>query len=155
MSPELKQLCIIVAVSAPVGLAVGLLLRKKKPDWCKSYAKSCLDRKWRLFLAGLILFIGLSVASFVGDRPYFGLFFLAFALLEAFCLAKYGFRPLTPELEAKIDASDPTRIFSKAASKQRTEQDAAPKPCPAVELKAMRRSNHQSAIHARPQVRVG
>ena len=117
MSPELKQLCILVALSLPVGLAVGLLLRKKKPNWCKNYTKSCLDRKWWLFLGGLILFIGLSAASFVSDRPYFGIFFLVFALLVAFCLVKYGFQSLSPELEAKIDAGDPTRIFSKAEDK--------------------------------------
>ena len=102
MSPELKQLCILVALSLPVGLAVGLLLRKKKPNWCKNYTKSCLDRKWWLFLGGLILFIGLSAASFVSDRPYFGIFFLGFALLEAFCLVNMAFNHFPQNWELRL-----------------------------------------------------
>jgi len=123
MSPELKQLLIITAVSLPIGLLGGLFLRKRKPEWCKNYTKSCLDKKWWLFLLGLLLFCGLSASSFHGNRPYFGWFFVAFAVLEGYALVKYGFRPLSPEIAAKIDASDPTRIFTKATPKQEGEQD--------------------------------
>lgn len=124
MSSELKQLLIIVAFSVPIGLLGGLFLRKRMPEWCKIYTKSCLDKKWWLFLLGLLLFSGLSAKSFLGNRPYFGWFFSAFALLEAYALVKYGFRPLSPEIAAKIDASDPTRIFSKAPPAQQGEQGA-------------------------------
>jgi hypothetical protein len=118
MSPELKQLLIIVAVVVPIGLLGGLFLRKRKPEWCKIYTKSCLDKKWWLFLLGLLLFSGLSAKSFLGNRPYFGWIFAAFAVLEAYALVRYGFRPLAPEIATKIDASDSTRIFSKAPPNQ-------------------------------------
>jgi hypothetical protein len=124
MSPELKQLCTLLGASLPIGLLIGLFLRKTEPEWCKSYTKFCLDRKWWVFLTGLLLFITLGAISFVRNRPYFGWFFTAFALLEAYCLVKFGFRPLSPEMAAKIDASDPTRIFSKAPSDHQDEPAA-------------------------------
>ncbi|WP_234047556.1 hypothetical protein, partial [Luteolibacter pohnpeiensis] len=64
------------------------------------------------------MFAALSVMSFVTGRPYNGYLFVAFAALQAFCLMKHGFKPLSPEMESKIDASDPTKIFPKAPPKQ-------------------------------------
>ena len=109
MSPELKQLCTIVTISLPIGLIAGLFLRKRKPEWCKTYTKSYLNKKWWLLLVVLVFFGIMSVKSFVGDRQYFGLFYLAGAVLEAFALVRYGFRPLSPEMAAKIDS----RVFPK------------------------------------------
>jgi hypothetical protein len=31
--------------------------------------------------------------------------------LQLYSLLKFGFKPISPEMEAAIDASDPTRIF--------------------------------------------
>jgi hypothetical protein len=111
MNPELKQLLIISAICIPVGLLAAIIVRKSAPNFCKNYAKSCVDKKWWLFLFGLLFFLGLSVMAFATSRPYHGCLFIAFALLQLYSLLKFGFRPISPEMEAAIDASDPTRIF--------------------------------------------
>ena len=111
MSEELITLLIILATCIPLGLLLGIALRKARPTWCKSYAKSCMNRKWWLFAFGVLMFLGLSIGSFAQGRPYFGVLFLLFVCLEAFALVMFGFKSLTPEQEAQIDASDPTRLW--------------------------------------------
>ncbi len=56
MSDELRTLLLTLAVAIPIGLAVGIVLRKLRPDSCKRYAKFCLDAQWKLFAFGFLLF---------------------------------------------------------------------------------------------------
>ena len=111
MTDELKTLLTILAVSLPVGLVIGILLRKLAPGVCKRYAKSCRNKQWPLFTFGAILFAILAVGSFLKNSPYFGAFFTAFSLFELFCLFAFGFRRLTPEEEKQIDESDPSKLW--------------------------------------------
>ena len=90
MTEEMITLLIMLATCAPIGLLVGIAIRKTRPSWCKSYAKFCMNRKWWLFLFGIVLFLGAAVMSFAEGRPYFGLFFLLFVCLETFVLFKNG-----------------------------------------------------------------
>jgi hypothetical protein len=119
VSEELRFLLLILAVCVPVGLAIGIVLRKFKPRWCKSYAKACLNRKWWLFALGVVLFATLSVTQFLIGRTSFAVFFLLFAILELFALFAYGFKRLTPEMEKRIDESDPTKLLPFRFWKQR------------------------------------
>ena len=135
MDPESKRMLAIFGFCVLGGSLVGIILRKTAPDLCKSYTKSCLNRKWWLFLIGLILFSAMSVISFVTNRPYHGCILGAFALLEALCFVKYGFHHLSPEMEAKIDASDPTRIFPRKKPKNVGELDGGGQPATRPESK--------------------
>ena len=119
MNEELITLLIIFATCIPIGLLVGFAVRKTKPTWCKSYAKFCMNRKWWLFAFVILMFLGLSIMSFSQGRRYFGIFFLLFVCLGVFELVKYGFKTLTPEQEAQIDASDPTRLWPISFWKQK------------------------------------
>ena len=111
MTEEFKMLVIILVICIPIGLFIGIAIRKSRPMWCKSYVKFVLNGRWWLFAYGLILFIGLSIMSFVQNRPYFGTLFVLFALLEALALFRFGFKKLTPEQAARIDTSDPTKLW--------------------------------------------
>ena len=111
MNPELMLLFAIIGISVPLGLLGGYILRKRSPNACKKWTKFCLDGKWWLFLWGVILFLGLAALSFSANKPYFGALFLLGMILEAVCLVTHGFKRLSPDLEAEIDASDPTQIF--------------------------------------------
>ena len=110
MPEDLKILLIVLAICTPTGLFLGVAIRKLRPQWYKSYAKFCLDRKWWMFAFGVVFFSGFSIVSFVQGRPYFGSCFALFALLEAYSLFAFGFKKLTPEQAAWIDASDPTKL---------------------------------------------
>jgi len=110
MSDELRTLLLIVAVSLPAGLVVGIALRKFFPDGCKWYAKFCLNRQWKLFAFGALFFGVMGTGSFLLSRPYFGIFFMAFCLFELYGLFAYGFKTLTPEQEKQIDESDPRKL---------------------------------------------
>ena len=111
MPEELKTLLIILATCLPIGLFVGIAIRKLAPSWCKSYAKFCMSGRWWVYAFGLLLFTGLSIISFVDDRFYFGVGFTLFACAEAFGLFAWGFKKLTPEQAARIDAADPSKLW--------------------------------------------
>jgi hypothetical protein len=111
MTEELKVLCIILVTCVPVGLVIGVVVRKLRPDWCKSYAKYCMNGKWWIFAFGVFLFAGSSIMSFVQNRPYFGILFMLFAFGEAVALFAFGFKRLTPEQATNINASDPTKLW--------------------------------------------
>ena len=110
MSEELNQLLYILLFAVPFGLIVGLFLRKFYPKQCKSYIKFSLNKQWKLFLFGAFICLALSITSFWISRPYLGIFFILFMVLELYVLFVYGFKDLTPEQEEKIDSSDPTKI---------------------------------------------
>lgn len=111
MNEELTTQLIIFATCIPIGLLLGIAVRKTRPTWCKSYAKFCLSRKWWLFAFGIMMCLCLSIMSFSQGRQYFGIVFLLFTSMESFAFIKYGFKRLTPEQEAQIDASDPTWLW--------------------------------------------
>ena len=111
MNEELTRLLIVLAVSVPAGLIVAVFLRKKKPGWCKSAAKRSLNRKWWFFALAALMFLGMAILEFFLHHPYFAVFFLFFACLQLYALIRHGFKELTPEMEARIDASDPTRLW--------------------------------------------
>jgi hypothetical protein len=81
------------------------------PDWCKQYAKRCLNRQWKLFALGVLFFGVTGTISFFMSYPYFGVFFLVFCLFEIYGLFTYGFKKLTPEQEKQINESDPTKLW--------------------------------------------
>ncbi len=110
MAEELKEILIILLKAAVFGSIIGITLRKLKPEWAKSFAKSSLNRKWWLFTIGLLLFTGLSIIAFLQGNPYYGIFFTILTLSSVYLIFKYGFKELTPEQEAFIDASDPSKL---------------------------------------------
>ena len=111
MSDELSLLLLIIAVGMPVGAAIGVALRKHRPGWCKRYAKFCLNRPWKVYAMGVVLFAFLGAMMFAQGRPYFGAFFVVLCGFQTFMLFRYGFRRLTPEMERRIDESDPTKLW--------------------------------------------
>jgi len=111
MSDDLRALLLILAVAVPVGLAAGIALRKLRPEWCKRYAKFSLNRRWKLFAFGTILFAVLGVLSFAQGRPYFGACLVSFSGLELYALFRFGFKPLPPDMEKRINDSDPTKLL--------------------------------------------
>jgi hypothetical protein len=90
---------------------IGIALRRRRPEWCKRYVKFCSHRKWWLYGSGVLLFSILAVNAHVSAHPYLAAFYLAFALLEAYCFFQFGFRVLTPEMKNAIDQSDPTSVW--------------------------------------------
>jgi ATP-dependent Clp protease protease subunit len=125
MSEDLKALLTIIAISLPVGLTIGIALRKLKPNWCKKYAKFCLNRQWKVFFLGVVLFGVISIHCFVINWFYFGIFFLLACLLEAFALINWGFKSLTPEMKKRIDESDPTKLFPIDFTKQNPKEEGS------------------------------
>ena len=111
MNEELRELLVILAKALPVGLILGIAMRKLFPQGSKRWAKFCLSRQWKLFAFGVVMFGVLAVSSFWIGRPFFGLFFVIFAVFELYALIKMGFKPLTKEMEERIDRSDPTKLF--------------------------------------------
>jgi uncharacterized membrane protein len=118
MNEEMISLLNGIAVAIPIGLLLGIVLRKMTPSWCKSYTKFCMNRKWWLFLFGTVGFLAMAIMSFANDTPYFGVFFLLFAGFAIYVLIRYGFKSLTPEQEAEINASDPTKLWPVSFRKQ-------------------------------------
>ncbi len=110
MTEELKELLFIIVFAAPVGIIAGIIFRKMYPAKCKSYAKYTLSKQWKLFLSGSLMFLVFAIMSFWSGRVIFGTFFLIFSCLELFALLKYGVKNISPEQEAAIDSSDPTKL---------------------------------------------
>lgn len=119
MSDELRALLLILAISVAVGLAGGIALRKLRPQWCKRVAKFSLNKQWKLFAFGTVLFAVLGVLSFAEGRPYFGAFFVAFSGFEIYAFFRFGFKPLLPEMEKRINDSDPTKLLPVSFWKQK------------------------------------
>lgn len=122
MNPELKKLLILLAIGASIGSVIGLAVRKNKPEWCRGFIKFSYNRNWKLFLTALIVLTAMAVISFSQGRPYFGALFAVFAVLEGYALLRYGFRPISPEMEAKMDACYPPPSPPDIASKEQEEQ---------------------------------
>ena len=104
-------LWISLLIGIPVGVIVGIVTRKRRPDWCKSFAKFCMDGKWWIYAVGIVMFLGFSIMSFADGRLYSGVFFFLLSCLEVFALIRSGFERLTREQEARIDAADPTKLW--------------------------------------------
>ena len=105
MDAELRMFLLELGVGVLFGTLVGLSVRKLRPDWQRRWQKFVLNRQWKLFTFGAILFgTGTVVAWLDGNIPYAVLNALLF-LLEIFALFRYGFKSLTPEMEQMIDAS--------------------------------------------------
>ncbi|MCX8266901.1 MAG: hypothetical protein OTI37_04740 [Planctomycetota bacterium] len=110
MDEDLKNLLIIISIAAPIGLVLGLILRLKFPESCKKLTKYSLNARWKLFTFGVVLFAALAVASFMTGNVYQGWLCVGFTCLELWCLITAGFKPLSKEMENKIDQSDPTKL---------------------------------------------
>src|SRR4051812_13139065 len=114
MSENLRELLWIIVIGPIVGVSAGIAIRKVRPNWCKSYTKFAMHKKWYLFLAGFLMFGCLAYNSFseqdIPSAAYFGVFAAAH-LLSFFW---FGFKPLSPEMRKKIDDSDPTKFFGKS-----------------------------------------
>ena len=108
MPDDLKTALIYLAVAFPLGLIFGIVIRKKRPQWCKDYAKFCLDRKWWLYLFGILIFGAAGLSCYLNGKPYLALIYLAGFVLNLYCMLRYGFRSPTEEQLQKIEQSDPT-----------------------------------------------
>jgi len=127
MDEDLKVILIILALALPVGAIVGIYLRKKKPEWCKSALKSALRLKWWFYALAALMFLVMAILMYLKDRPYHVAFFLFFVCLEVYAMIRSRHTRLTPEIEAKIDASDPTKLWPLSLSKH-SENDDSEKP---------------------------
>jgi len=71
----------LLAISVPIGLVSGLILRKWTPKWCLAYSKFSRGKTW-LFLVGAVYFGCWSLRSYADEKPYFGTFFAIAAVLQ-------------------------------------------------------------------------
>ena len=110
MTDELKTLLLILIITVPTGLIIGLIICKCSPNSCKSYAIFCMNKKWPLFAFGVVFFAIFSLISFLISKPYFGIFFAFFSLFELYVLFACGFKKITPEQIKKIDDSKPQNL---------------------------------------------
>jgi hypothetical protein len=110
MDADLKNLLIMISIALPIGLVLGLIVRMKFPESCKKLTKHSLNAQWKLFSFGVVLFGALAVAAFMTDKVYHGWLLVGFTCLELWCLITAGFKPLSKEMENKIDKSDPTKL---------------------------------------------
>ena len=120
MPEDLELVLIIIGAGVPIGLILGIAIRKLKPAWSKRWTKFSINRPWKILLFAVILFSALSVFEFLDGRPYFGAFFAAFAALELIALLTFGFKFMTPEQEKAIDESNPTKLFPWRLTKTKT-----------------------------------
>jgi hypothetical protein len=105
MDAELRMFLLELGIGVLFGTLVGLSVRRLRPDWQRRWQKFVLNRQWKLFTFGAILFgSGTVVAWLDGNIPYAVLSALLF-LFEIFALFRYGFKALTPEMEQMIDVS--------------------------------------------------
>jgi hypothetical protein len=105
MDTELLIFLLQLGIGVLFGTLVGLSVQKLRPNWQRRWQKFVLNRQWKLFAFGAILFgTGAVVAWLDGNIPYAVLNSLLF-LLELFALFRYGFKSLTPEMEQMIDTS--------------------------------------------------
>ncbi len=111
MDHELATLLTMLAVAVPVGLVVGVVIVLRRPQWCRSYAKFVRNRRWPIFLAGIVVFALAALFNLQGGQYYFAACSAAMFLLEVYCFFARGFKRLTPEEEARIDSSDPSRTL--------------------------------------------
>ena len=104
------EILTILLISIPIGLVIGIYTRKKSPTFCKSYTKFCLNKKWWIFLLGLIMFTVFAINSFNHGQNNYGYYFSIMALFQLFTLIFLGFKGITPEQEEAINKSDPTDL---------------------------------------------
>ena len=115
MSDELKDLLEALAVGIPVGLVLGLIIgiagRKLFPDWVRRYAKSRLDRPWKYHAAMVVALAVLAVLAYLLGHPYLSALSLGACILALVLLLAFGFKPLTPKDEKRIDEWDPRKLW--------------------------------------------
>lgn len=111
LNDELKELLNIILFAVPVGIVVGLVALKLYPWGARSFVIFSLNKQWKLYFFGVVLFLGLAIMAFIQDSPYFAGFFILFAALECYALFTYGFKNITPEQEARIVHSNPEKIW--------------------------------------------
>jgi hypothetical protein len=110
MNNELQTFLVLLSVSVPLGLVLGLVWRMKFPESCKRHVKRSHNAQWKLFGFGVVLFSSFAVLSFMIGLVYFSWLSVGFACLELWCLITAGFKPLSKEMEKRIDESDPTKL---------------------------------------------
>jgi hypothetical protein len=97
MTDELWSLTRVLALSASVGLVLGIVLRKLRPSWCKAYAKFCLSRRWWTYLLYAVMFGAAAAMSFVQARLYYAGVFIAFCILEVAAIFMVGIQAPEPQ----------------------------------------------------------
>lgn len=105
MNPELKAFLLEIGTCALVGAVVGMLIRWLRPDWSRQFVKFSLNRQWKLFAFGALFFGAGGVLLWYDGNTYYALLCVAMCVLELVALFLYGFKTMTPEMEAKIDRS--------------------------------------------------
>ena len=118
MDGELALLLILIAASIPIGLLTGIALRKKRPALCKAWVKWCIKVPRWFYAGALVTFAGMSFVQFAAGRRYFGVFLLLFGCVEAYALVRPRSEGKTAELEARLDAWDPTKLWPLWGEKQ-------------------------------------
>jgi hypothetical protein len=105
MNEELRSFLLEIGLWMLVGSVLGLVIRLAKPQWGRRWTKFVLNGQWKLFLFGAIFFGGGAIAMWHSEQPYHAGTSAALCILEIVALIRYGFTPLTPEMERQIDAS--------------------------------------------------
>ena len=105
MNEELHTLLTNVAIGALIGTVVGVVMRYVKPEWARRWQKFVLNRQWKLFTAAAILFGVGAIILWHEGQVYTATTSTLLCILELVALVKYGFKPLTPEMERMIDAT--------------------------------------------------
>lgn len=103
MNMELQDLLMEVGIAMVIGLVVGIAIRFARPEWSRRWTKFALNRQWKLFTLGALFFGSGAVFLWHEGRVYHAMLSLAMCALELVALTLYGFKPLTPEMERKID----------------------------------------------------
>lgn len=103
MNEELRTLLTTVAVGTLIGTAVGVTIRWAQPNWARGWKKFVLNRQWKLFAFGTLLFGTAAILQWHEGRLYYATASLAMCILEIAALFRYGFKSLSPEMEQQID----------------------------------------------------
>lgn len=105
MDTELRSFLVELGMWMAIGAIVGLALRMLRPAWCRRWTKFVLNRQWKLFALGAILFGTGTVFAWLDGNIYYAALSALLCVFEIVALFRYGFRSLTPEMEEMIDAS--------------------------------------------------
>jgi hypothetical protein len=103
MSNELRQLLLILAISLPFGLLLGLAIRLLYPEGTKKYAAYSVTRTWRFWLFGCVLFFVLTIFAIAVGLFWFAGVFSFFLVLELYCLLQ-SLRTTTVSKKANLQA---------------------------------------------------
>lgn len=96
-----------------VGLPISLFLKRfirQTPEFAKMWVKYFYNGKWWFYLLGFFLFLVYAWTLIDAELYVFAGLIAIMAVVELYAMLRYGFKRLTPEQIARIDACDPTQF---------------------------------------------